>query len=231
MCTYLTTYVTIEPSKFQTIFQENLQIMKRHPIKFLLFRILPVLIVFIYSILLLFVVINGNPASPVYNADAILVLGHGVDDQTSPTPWLRERLLVALALYEQGYADYIIVSGGIGPSDTIPVAYIMSDFLANHGVPIESIIIEDNANNTYQNFLFTQEISQEKNYQFEQIIVVTNDFHIFRSMLLSTFFFSSEDLSWVNAPVPFDASLLLAYLREPISIIYNFTIWRILTWT
>ena len=198
--------------------------MKR--LKPILLKYIPILLALVYSCLLVFVIASKNKFDP-QPSDAILVLGHGVTKTGEPSPWLKERLYLAADLYTYGISDLIIVSGGIGAKDTRAVAYYMHDFLVSLGVPQTSIILEANANNTYQNFLYTSFIMQENHL--DSLIVVTNDFHMGRSMLLSHSYLNEHDLSWANAPLKMDINVFFAYLREPLSIIYNFTVGRIFT--
>ena len=189
--------------------------------KFIFFKIVLFSGVAMYTILLLFVLFGSNTSSPDIS-DAILVLGHGNDEDDRPNEWLTARLDTALYLYNAGYADYIIVSGGIGPSSELAIAYIMKRYLTDSGVSYESIIMEYNANTTYQNFKYTYELMSV--YGFETLLVVTNNFHVYRSSLIASLYFDAGDHIFVAAPVDMSIGLVLAYLREPISIVYNFVL-------
>ena len=151
-------------------------------------------------------------------SEGIIILGHSLEDGLAPGGWLIQRLEAGLNLYMDGYAPKILVSGGQGPTDTVPVAWSMRDWLVIQGVNPESILVEDTSFNTFENFMFSGEIT--RNYNIGQIIVVTNDFHMYRAMRIASEFFPY--LSGQSAPVPFDGYKLLAYLREPLSLLNHY---------
>ena len=116
-------------------------------------------------------------------SDAILILGYALEDGLYPDEWLRLRLQKGLDLFNEGYGNYIIVSGGIGPTDQIPVAIAMKSWLLEREVPEDRILTEEKSNTTYENIVFSKEIMADKSI--DSVVVVTNDFHIYRSMLIA----------------------------------------------
>ncbi len=166
----------------------------------------------IYIALLFTSIVKSNDFEPV-QSDAILVLGYSLEDD-HPSPFLEQRLETALDLYNEGYAKNIIVSGGIGPTDTLPVAVIMKKWFIEKGVPSQFIITENYANNTYENFVYSKEICEEKG--FDSVIVVTNDFHMYRSMITANEFF--DNVSGQEAETHFGIHKLFMTLKEPLSI-------------
>lgn len=174
--------------------------------------------IFIYiSSLLFYVVENGDSFTPV-KSDAIMILGHSLEDGSIPGDWLTLRLEEGLRLYEEGYGSYIIVTGGEGPGDKRPVADSMKEWLISKSIAEDVIITEPMASNTYENFKYTSEIAAEN--QIHSVVVVTNDFHMYRSMLIGSRFY--ENISGSSADVPLSLRKILAYIKEPLSIIkYN----------
>ncbi|MGL1890031.1 MAG: YdcF family protein [Spirochaetaceae bacterium] len=82
-------------------------------------------------------------------------------------------------LYLDGFAPYLIFSGGIAHSGDLlstgwdkSEAEIFADVAINMGVPKDKIIIEKQAKNTGENVLFTEKILKEKNIKFDKIIAV-----------------------------------------------------------
>jgi len=167
---------------------------------------------------LLFLVVSVSDTYNPIKSDAIIVLGHSIDNELNPSPWLSARLDMAINLYTQGYADIIIVSGGIGPTDPTPVALPMKTYLVDRGVPSSSILMEINSNNTYQNFKYSRVLAD--GYGVDSIIIVTNGFHMYRSMLLASHFF--DDISVAANDADFGLAKFFAYLREPLSIVINY---------
>lgn len=123
----------------------------------------------------------GRYASPA-EADVIIVLGCRIIGE-APTPMLRLRLEKAIELYEEGLATHIIVSGGQGPDEDIAEALAMKRFLVQRGVNPEKILLEDASTSTRENLQFSRELMEQAG--FRHGIIVTNDFHIFRSLFLS----------------------------------------------
>jgi len=125
--------------------------------------------------------------------NAIVVLG-GVEG----------RVEHALKLYQQGLADYIIVSGGIGPFSKDPnktEAEIMADYLIKFGVPEDRIWIENESTNTSENVHNTMSIIIHEAFDHPGIpvnpIVVTSSFHLKRTLAL----FEEELWSFRFAPM------------------------------
>ncbi|MCL1996764.1 MAG: YdcF family protein [Defluviitaleaceae bacterium] len=176
----------------------------------------------LWSVLLGFVVSNSSYFAPK-NADAIVVLGHAIDDKGNPSPWLTARLKTAVELYAKGYAPYIILTGGVGPNSSVAVSYVMANHVLEAGVPPTSVLTEISSNNTYQNFNMVHSIAESLDMQ--SIIVVTNGFHMYRSLLLGGLYF--DNIYPAPSPIPFGVEVMLAYMREPLSVIANFLLYII----
>lgn len=144
---------------------------------------------------------------------ALVILGHSLENGENPDKWLVERLKTGLELYESGYADIIAVTGGTGFYDKIPVAVAMEEWLIQNGVPSESIIVENKSKDTIENFKFLKNMDNN----IDSILVVTNDFHMYRSMEIANHYFNN--VSGQSAKIPFSFRKILAYLKEPLSLI------------
>ena len=83
----------------------------------------------------------GKNAKP-RKSDCIIVLGCSIYG-TEPSPFLKGRLQHAEKLYREGYARYIIVSGGQGRGEYISEAEAMKSYLIERGIDSEKIIMED----------------------------------------------------------------------------------------
>jgi vancomycin permeability regulator SanA len=96
-------------------------------------------------------------------ADAIVVLGAAQYNGTA-SPALQNRLDHALALYEQGLAPLIVVTGGKQDGDRYTEATVGYNYLRDHGVPDEAIRKEVQGHTTYESvaatarFLRTEDI-------------------------------------------------------------------------
>ena len=75
-------------------------------------------------------------------ADCIIVLGAGTNG-TTPNAVFRERLHHAVTLYQEGYADTILLTGGYSPGNDRSDAYIAGQYLQSLGVSAEAILLEE----------------------------------------------------------------------------------------
>lgn len=122
----------------------------------------------------------GEEASPK-QADAIIVLGAGVWE-TGPSPALMGRIRLAAKLYQDGYANNLILSGGVGqhpPSE----AEAMYTELLQLGVPKEAMYLEDQATNTLENITYSKRVMDENSWQ--TAILVTDVFHYKRASFIA----------------------------------------------
>ena len=82
----------------------------------------------------------------------------------------------AADLFLQGYAPYIIFSGGLGrlTKDIFqkPEADIFADIAVKRGVPPAKILIENKSTNTGENIEFTKKLLDEKGLDFNSFILV-----------------------------------------------------------
>jgi vancomycin permeability regulator SanA len=72
---------------------------------------------------------------------AIVVLG-AAQYVGRPSPVLRARLDHAVALWRRGLAPIMIVTGGTGMGDTTSEAAVSQRYVAQRGVPVQSILLE-----------------------------------------------------------------------------------------
>jgi len=126
------------------------------------------------------ILVVGKTVEPK-QADVIIILGAGVWE-TGPSPALRGRVKKAFEVYEEGYAPYFIVSGGLGnfpPTE----AEAMRELLLEMGVEESVIFLEDQARNTFENLMFSKEIMNQQGWK--SAVIVTDVFHAKRALLLA----------------------------------------------
>ena len=131
-----------------------------------------------------FLAIYGNIDTTDFSEDVVFVLGAGLyNDEILPT--LEARLDQALLYFENNADAVFVVCGGYGEGQTISEARAMADFLIAGGIPYEQIIIEDLSTSTYENFLFALVLLDEKFPDGFSSVVITNHFHMYRSVYLA----------------------------------------------
>lgn len=135
---------------------------------------------FLEAFLVLSVVVNAKRLNAPEPADVLIVLGAQVYRDGSPSPALRRRLNVAVALYEGGYADTIITTGAQGGNEPMPEADAMKAYLVANGVPQDAVLCDPNSYNTIQNITNAKAIMRAEG--FSTAIVVTSDYHLWRAL-------------------------------------------------
>lgn len=120
----------------------------------------PLIILFLIIILLLitlqFAVFFYPHFAIPRKSDSIVILGYALKDGLTPDNWLELRLKKGMELYNRGYSKTIIVSGGQGKKDKIPVSISMKRWLITNGIPESDIITEESSHSTDENFKYTQ---------------------------------------------------------------------------
>jgi uncharacterized SAM-binding protein YcdF (DUF218 family) len=95
-----------------------------------------------------------------------------------PGASLARRAAHAASLYRQGYADFVLCTGGIGdnpPSE----ARAACGRVVELGVPQDAIVYEEQAHSTEENAAFTAAIMRAHGWR--SAILATDGFHLFRA--------------------------------------------------
>ncbi|NLX09851.1 MAG: YdcF family protein [Chloroflexi bacterium] len=120
-------------------------------------------------------------------ADVIVVLGGGRDGTA-------RRTLHASALYDKGYAPYIVCSGGTGSRYGPSEAARCARWAERQGVPSNRIILEEISLSTEENAIETAAIMRARGW--DTAIVVSDDYHLWRANLL----FEAEGVTVYTSP-------------------------------
>lgn len=115
-------------------------------------------------------------------ADVAIVLGASTyDGEVSPV--YRERINHGITLYNEGYVEKLIVTGGIGKGNSQSDAYAAKQYAVSQGVPEIDILTEDTSTITQENLENSKTIMDENGY--DTAIVVSDPLHMKRSILLA----------------------------------------------
>lgn len=132
-------------------------------------RILPLLGVALLVVAGSFLVSVGlaaylTPHDTLVHADAIVVISGGGT----------ERELLGIRLYQEGWADRLVLSGAaMDPGSPSNAAQMQRDALAQ-GVPASAVLVEDRSLTTYQNAAGVRELLGR---DARTIILVTSSYH------------------------------------------------------
>ena len=135
-----------------------------------------------------YVLINGvvicaySTHDDTQQADTAIVLGAGmINGEVSPV--YQERLNHAVWLYQEGYVDTIIPTGGIAEGNNRADASAAKDYLIEKGIPIEAIFPEESAYITQEELTNAKEIMEQEGMK--TALVVSDPLHMKRAMFLA----------------------------------------------
>ncbi|MDR0199986.1 MAG: YdcF family protein [Streptococcaceae bacterium] len=103
----------------------------------------------------------------------------GTAEKPYPSPQLKVRLDAALTLHKEFPEAKLVVSGAKGSDEPVAEGDAMADYLEAHGVAPQEIVRETRAKDTFQNLV------NSKKYLTGRVALVTNDFHMYRSLYLA----------------------------------------------
>lgn len=112
-------------------------------------------------------------------AEAIMVLGAGVSEDGTVSYILKDRLDYGIALYKNGAAPKILMSGDHGRAYYDEVN-TMKDYAIRQGVPSEDIFMDHAGFSTYESMYRAKEIFGIRN-----MLVVTQRYHMYRALYLA----------------------------------------------
>lgn len=159
-------------------------------------------------------------------ADVILVFGGGVGETGSPGKSTIERARYASELYNAGYANKIIFSSGYiyTYNDTDNMRFIALSM----GVSDKDIVLEQKANNTYENVIFSKEILNKHNWK--SVLLISSPYNMRRATLVFNKF--ANNIKIIYMPVQksqfYDRSSgikleqIMAIIHEYLGIVYYF---------
>lgn len=113
-----------------------------------------------------------------FDADCIMVLGCGIEDEETPSPMLRDRLDVGIELYKQGAAPKLLLTGDNGTQAHNEI-HVMLKYTKEAGVPEKDIFCDHAGFSTYESMYRAGSI-----FNAEKVIVVTQTYHQYRALYI-----------------------------------------------
>lgn len=154
--------------------------------RLMIYVLIPIIVIFLVVELIIFSAFFEKPKEePAY----IVVLGTTVYEH-GPCYLLRQRLKEA-AKWAETYEDAkIVVTGGQGETEPFTEGSEMKRYLIEElDISEDRIIVEEVSLNTFENMTFTGAILEKEDesfsYENTPILVVTNNFHMFRAMQIA----------------------------------------------
>lgn len=149
-----------------------------------------------------------------------------------PSLLLQDRLDTALDYLKDHPDMKIVVTGGKGDDEHQSEAECMYDYLTAHGVEGETVYMEDQARNTWQNANYTLDLMKNEGWSLtDDVILVSSGFHLSRIEMLwdrartarlpgETY--SDQYISTLAAPVSHTPSAIKMFFREPLALVKSF---------
>ncbi|MCR5089700.1 MAG: YdcF family protein [Oscillospiraceae bacterium] len=125
-------------------------------------------------------VIAGSLLNAASEAEHVIVLGMALEDG-QPTRDLILRLDTAQRYLEEHPDTTLILTGGNPDQYGRTEAFVMKELLAERGVSEESLILEDRAESTRQNFKNAAEIIDPA----EPVVLVSSNYHMDRAVSIA----------------------------------------------
>jgi uncharacterized SAM-binding protein YcdF (DUF218 family) len=147
-----------------------------------------------------------NLPTPLPQAEAIVVLGGATRPQVYPRPSVDmmeegDRVLYGAALYRQGKAPVVILSGGrtmdLQQASPASESQDMAVLMQQMGVPASAILQDPTSLNTHENAVNVQKILKSRNIQ--RVLLVTSALHMPRSLKI----FQKQGIEAIPAPTDF----------------------------
>jgi uncharacterized SAM-binding protein YcdF (DUF218 family) len=114
--------------------------------------------------------------------DAIVVLG-AAQFNGRPSDVFQARLEHAVALWDQGWADWFVVTGGKVPNDDTTEAEVARGWAIAHGVPPDRILAEDHGRTTLESLEAVRRIFREEDLQ--SGLFVSDETHMLRVLRMA----------------------------------------------
>lgn len=124
-------------------------------------------------------IIKPSYAEKLENVDCIVVLGCQVKENGKPSDMLGDRLKRGIALYKNGAAPKIIMSGDHGRRGYDEVN-AMKKAALDAGIPSKDIFMDHAGFSTYESIYRAKEI-----FKADKIIVVTHNYHLYRTLYIA----------------------------------------------
>ena len=116
------------------------------------------------------------------SCDAAIVLGAATTDGVV-SPVYRERINHGIWLYENGYVDYVILTGGKGEGNDFSDAAKAREFALSQGLPESVILLEEQSRITQENLQYSKKLMEERGLS--SCILVSDPLHMKRAMLMA----------------------------------------------
>ena len=124
-------------------------------------------------------ILSSDAAAKLRDVDCIIVLGCQVKGDGSLSPMLRDRLITAVKLYNEGAAPKLLMSGDHGQKEYNEVG-AMKKYATENGVLSADVFMDHAGFSTYETVYRAKEIFKAK-----KVIIVTQQYHLYRALYIA----------------------------------------------
>lgn len=115
--------------------------------------------------------------------DYVIIHGCGLIKGDQISKLLESRIQKGMEVYRRSMADCkLICSGGRGGDETMSEAEAMRQYLLDHGIPKEDIMMENSSESTIENLKNSQKMMEQRGGRMS-VALVTSNFHVLRAMI------------------------------------------------
>lgn len=140
----------------------------------------------LFSVIEIIIIVYANTKPPDEDVNFVIVLGAGIFSDGRLSLSLKIRLDNAKEYLDEHEDTICIVSGGQGENEPVAEAFAMKEYLVAQGIEQGRIITEANSFSTHDNMTLSAQIMEEDYPQLNKTaVIVTSDFHIFRSLAVA----------------------------------------------
>ena len=172
------------------------------------------LLILIYFIVCNIVIYIYAEKKPSQHAQTMVILGSQVIGTPAiASPTLADRLDVAVQYLNENPETKVVVCGGQGEDESATESSVMAKYLIDKGIDANRVYQEDKSRRTAEQFIFANRV-----LPLGKTVVVTNDFHILRSIMLAKRS-GIHDVSGLSAPLALNnGDKYVALIREPLAL-------------
>jgi len=171
--------------------------------------------------IILQVLIISGARTDAEQVDCIIILGAGLRNN-APSLILRQRLDATINYLSENGDIPVIVTGGLGPGESITEAEAKFRYLTQRGVDEALIFKEEKSTNTRENIAFAIAVMEENGFDIAntKVAIVTSEFHLYRARLIAER--AGLDAVGIAAKTRYVHFLLLYSFREAFSLASEF---------
>ena len=157
-------------------------------------------------------------------ADVAIILGAAAWEG-EPSPVFRERINHGIALYQQGYVQKLLMTGGVPEGAAQSEAAIARDYALEQGIPAADILMEEQSSITQENLQYAAAVMAAEGL--ETALIVSDPLHMKRAMLLA----KDQGIRAYSSPTPSSRYIhlrtKLPFLARETFFYIGYKLWRI----